>query len=55
VTPLDILGLALMVVLFSSFVCSALSMRYYNHAGFAMSMPAGRPSARPWSRWPPTT
>jgi len=43
VTPLDILGLALMVVLFSSFVCSALSMRYYNHAGFAMSMPAGSP------------
>lgn len=41
--PLDILGPALMVVLFSSFVCSALSMRYYNHAGFAMSMPAGSP------------
>lgn len=43
VTPLELLGLLLMAALFSSFVCSALSMRYYNHAGFAMSMPARTP------------
>lgn len=43
ITPLELLGLALMGVLFGSFVCSALSMRYYNHAGFALSMPAATP------------
>lgn len=37
----DLLYPALLLVLFSSFVCSAFSMRYYNHAGFVVSMPAG--------------
>lgn len=37
------LDLALLIVLFASFVCSAFSMRYYNHAGFVVSMPAGSP------------
>lgn len=29
----------LMVALFASYVCSAMAMRYFNHAGFVMSMP----------------
>lgn len=35
------LDLALLVTLFASFVCSAFAMRYYNHAGFVVSLPAG--------------
>lgn len=34
------LELMLLSTLFASFVCSAMAMRYYNHAGFAMSLPA---------------
>jgi hypothetical protein len=34
-------GLAL--ALFAAFVCSATAMRYYHHAGFAMSLPVGSP------------
>jgi hypothetical protein len=41
--PLELLQLLLMATLFASFVCSTLSMRYYNHVGFAMSLPAGSP------------
>jgi hypothetical protein len=40
-TPPHVLELLLILALFSSFVCASLSMRYYNHVGFAMSMPAG--------------
>jgi uncharacterized membrane protein len=29
----------LMAVLFASYVCSAMAMRYFNHAGLVMSMP----------------
>ncbi len=34
------LELMLLATLFASFVSSAMAMRYYNHAGFAMSLPA---------------
>ncbi len=37
----QLLDLALLIALFASFVCSAFSMRYYNHAGYVMSMPVG--------------
>jgi hypothetical protein len=37
----EVLELLLMCTLFASYVCSAMSMRYYNHAGFVMSMPVG--------------
>jgi hypothetical protein len=33
----------LFLALFASFVYSAMAMRYYHHAGFAMSLPVGSP------------
>lgn len=36
-----LLDLAMLIALFAAFVCSAFSMRYYNHAGYVMSMPVG--------------
>lgn len=35
-----VLEALLMLALFASYVCSSMAMRYYNHAGFVMSMPA---------------
>jgi hypothetical protein len=32
---------ALVLTLFATYVCSALSLRFYHHAGFVMSMPVG--------------
>lgn len=43
VSPIELLEILLMTTLFASFVCSSLSMRYYHHVGFAMSLPAGTP------------
>jgi uncharacterized membrane protein len=37
------LELALVLTLFATYVCAAMAMRYYNHAGFAMSLPVGSP------------
>ena len=37
----------LMLVLFASYVCSSMAMRYYNHAGFVMSMPAQSEARKP--------
>lgn len=37
------LELALGVDLFAAYVCSAMAMRYYHHAGFVMSLPIGAP------------
>lgn len=34
-----VLEILLMATLFASYVCSAMSMRYFSHAGFVMSMP----------------
>jgi hypothetical protein len=39
----------LMALLFASLVCSAMSVRYYNHAGFIVSMPVGSAQRRRWS------
>jgi len=36
-----VLEAALVLALFAAFVCSATAMRYYHHAGFAMSLPVG--------------
>jgi uncharacterized membrane protein len=41
VSPMELLEILLMATLFASFVCSSLSMRYYHHVGFAMSLPSG--------------
>jgi len=38
-----VLDVMLLASLFASYVCSAMAMRYFNHAGFAMSMPVGSP------------
>ena len=45
-----VLELMLLATLFASYVCSAMAMRYFNHAGFAMSLPVG--SARRKQREP---
>jgi hypothetical protein len=37
----------LMLALFASYVCSSMAMRYFNHAGFVMSMPAGSERRKP--------
>ena len=39
-SPRLVLELMLLATLFASFVCSTMAMRYYNHAGFVMSLPA---------------
>ncbi|MGC4062550.1 MAG: DUF599 domain-containing protein [Aquabacterium sp.] len=31
----------MLATLFATYVCSAMSMRYFNHAGFVMSLPVG--------------
>jgi hypothetical protein len=36
-----VLEILLLATLFSSHVCCALAMRYFNHAGFVMSLPVG--------------
>ena len=46
-----VLELVLMGVLFASLVCSAMAVRYYNHAGFILSMPVESDERR---RWGPT-
>lgn len=38
-SPRPVLEGLLMAVLFASYVCSAMAMRYFNHAGLVMSMP----------------
>jgi len=38
-----VLEILLMATLFASYVCSAMSMRYFSHAGFVMSMPITAP------------
>lgn len=46
-TPKALLEAGLMLVLFASYVCSAMAMRFFNHAGFVMSMPAGAAERTP--------
>ena len=38
-----------MLVLFASLVCSAMAVRYYNHAGFISSMPVDSAERQRWS------
>jgi uncharacterized membrane protein len=37
----------LVMVLFASYVCSAMAMRYFGHASFVMSMPVASPERQP--------
>ena len=46
-----VIELVLMTVLFASLVCSAMAVRYYNHAGFVLSMPV---ESEERHRWGPT-
>ena len=43
-----VIELVLMGVLFASLVCSAMAVRYYNHAGFILSMPIESDERRQW-------
>lgn len=38
-----VLELMLLAALFASYVCSAMAMRYFSHAGFVLSLPVGSP------------
>ncbi len=38
-----VLEVLLMATLFASYVCSAMAMRFFSHAGFVMSMPVASP------------
>lgn len=46
-----VMELVLLGVLFASLVCSAMAVRYYNHAGFILSMPV---DSEERNRWGPT-
>ena len=43
-----VMELVLMGVLFASLVCSAMAVRYYNHAGFILSMPVESEERKQW-------
>ena len=43
------LELVLMMLLFSSLVCSAMAARYYNHAGFICAMPVNSQARQRWA------
>ena len=43
--------LVVLAILFASLVCSAMAVRYYNHAGFISAMPVGSDERQ---RWAPT-
>jgi hypothetical protein len=42
-----VLQALLVLMLFASYVCSAMAMRYYGHASFVMSMPVASPERQP--------
>ncbi|CAM3643397.1 DUF599 domain-containing protein [Polaromonas hydrogenivorans] len=48
-TPRLALELMLMTLLFASLVCSAMAVRYYNHASFICAMPVGSAPRQRWS------
>ena len=48
-TPRLVLELLLLTLLFSSLVCSAMAVRYYNHAGFVSGMPVASEARQRWA------
>ena len=48
VTPQLVLELLLLALLFASFMCSAMAIRYYNHVGFISGMPVESEARRRW-------
>lgn len=49
-TPQLALRLLLLTSLFASLVCSAMAMRSYSHAGYAVAMPVGSEARRRYAR-----
>ena len=49
VTPQLVLELLLLSLLFASLVCSAMAVRFYNHAGFISGMPVESVARRRWA------
>ncbi|RZI94453.1 MAG: DUF599 domain-containing protein [Variovorax sp.] len=49
VTPRLVLELLLLAFLFASLVCSAMAVRYYNHAGFISGMPVESEARQRWA------
>lgn len=45
-TPPLLLVLLLLLALFASYICSAMAVRYFNHAGFVLSLPVGSEARR---------
>lgn len=48
-SPRLVLELVLIALLFASLVCSAMSVRYYNHAGYICSMPIDSSARLRWT------
>lgn len=48
-TPRLLLELVLMATLFAGLACSAMAVRYYNHAGFIGSLPVGSAERTEWA------
>ena len=48
-TPRVAIELMLMTLLFASLVCSAMAVRYYNHASIICAMPVGSAPRQRWS------
>lgn len=48
-TPRLVLELLLLTLLFSSLVCSAMAVRYYNHASFISGMPVESDARQQWA------
>lgn len=48
-TARQALELVLMGTLFASLACSAMAVRYYNHAGFITSLPVGSQARQRWA------
>lgn len=48
-TPRLVLELLLLTLLFASLVCSAMAVRYYNHAGFISGMPVESEVRQRWA------
>ena len=44
-----VLGLLLLTLLFASLVCSAMAVRYYNHAGFISGRPVDSKARQRWA------
>lgn len=48
-TPGMLLEITVLALLFGSLACSAMAIRYYNHASFIIGMPSGTPARARWS------